>query len=30
MQIQRLRKKLDWEKVIVTVFKLGYRLEAPA
>ncbi len=30
MHIQRLRKKLDWEKAIVTVFKLGYRLEAPA
>ena len=30
MHIQRLRKKLDWEKAIVTVFKLGYRLEAHA
>ncbi|MBR2743829.1 MAG: response regulator transcription factor [Clostridia bacterium] len=27
MHIQRLRKKLNWEDVIVTVFKYGYRLE---
>lgn len=27
MHIQRLRKKLNWENVIVTVFKYGYRLE---
>ena len=27
MHIQRLRKKLDWEDVIVTVYKYGYRLE---
>lgn len=27
MHIQRLRKKLDWDDVIVTVFKYGYRLE---
>ncbi|MDR3052259.1 MAG: response regulator transcription factor [Coriobacteriales bacterium] len=25
--IQRLRKKLDWEKRIKTVFRIGYRLE---
>lgn len=29
MHIQRLRKKLGWEQVIKTVFKLGYRLEVP-
>lgn len=27
MHIQRLRKKLNWEDVITTVFKYGYRLE---
>lgn len=27
MHIQRLRKKLNWENVIVTVYKYGYRLE---
>ena len=27
IHIQRLRKKLNWEDVIVTVFKYGYRLE---
>jgi len=27
MHIQRLRKKLNWENIIVTVFKYGYRLE---
>ncbi|MBO5348775.1 MAG: response regulator transcription factor [Clostridia bacterium] len=27
MHIQRLRKKLEWENVIVTVYKYGYRLE---
>lgn len=27
MHIQRLRKKLEWEDVIVTVYKYGYRLE---
>jgi len=27
IHIQRLRKKLDWEEKIVTVFKIGYRLE---
>lgn len=27
MHIQRLRKKLDWEDIIKTVFKFGYRLE---
>lgn len=25
--IQRLRKKLDWDKYIKTVFRIGYRLE---
>lgn len=29
MHIQRLRRKLGWEDVIRTVFKLGYRLEVP-
>ncbi len=29
MHIQRLRKKLGWENVIKTIFKLGYRLEVP-
>jgi DNA-binding response OmpR family regulator len=29
MHIQRLRKKLDWEDVIKTVYKFGYRLEEP-
>lgn len=29
MHIQRLRKKLGWEQVIKTIFKLGYRLEVP-
>lgn len=27
IHIQRLRKKLNWEEVIVTVYKFGYRLE---
>lgn len=27
IHIQRLRKKLDWENVIQTVYKYGYRLE---
>lgn len=27
IHIQRLRKKLNWDNVIVTVFKYGYRLE---
>jgi DNA-binding response OmpR family regulator len=27
--IQRLRKKLDWNDVIQTVFRIGYRLRAP-
>ena len=25
--VQRLRKKLDWNQKIVTVFRIGYRLE---
>ncbi|MBH1941435.1 response regulator transcription factor [Mobilitalea sibirica] len=29
MHIQRLRKKLDWDNVIKTVYKYGYRLEVP-
>ncbi|MCL2351043.1 MAG: response regulator transcription factor [Firmicutes bacterium] len=28
LHVQRLRKKLGWEKCLVTVFKVGYRLEA--
>ncbi len=28
--IQRLRKKLDWNEVIQTVFRIGYRLRMPA
>ncbi len=28
--IQRLRKKLDWEKYIHTLFRIGYRLEEQA
>ena len=27
--IQRLRKKLDWNDTIQTVFRIGYRLCAP-
>ena len=27
MHIQRLRKKLSWDDIIVTVYKYGYRLE---
>ena len=27
MHIQRLRKKLDWDDVIKTIYKYGYRLE---
>ena len=27
LHIQRLRKKLGWEKKIVAVYKIGYRLE---
>lgn len=27
MHVQRLRKKLDWDDVIKTVYKYGYRLE---
>lgn len=30
VHIQRLRKKLDWENRIKTVYKLGYRLEVEA
>ena len=28
--IQRLRKKLNWENEIQTVFRIGYRLYVPA
>ena len=28
LHVQRLRKKLGWEKQIVSVYKVGYRLEA--
>lgn len=27
MHVQKLRKKLSWEEIIVTVYKYGYRLE---
>ena len=27
LTVQRLRKKLDWNEKIVTVFRIGYRLE---
>jgi len=29
LHVQRLRRKLGWEKILVTVHKIGYRLEAP-
>jgi two-component system alkaline phosphatase synthesis response regulator PhoP len=29
VHVQKLRKKLSWENFIKTVYKLGYRLEAP-
>ncbi len=29
IHIQRLRKKLEWDDIIKTVFKFGYRLEVP-
>ena len=29
LHVQRLRKKLGWEHCLVTVFKVGYRLEVP-
>jgi len=29
VHIHTIRKKLEWEKVIKTVYKLGYRLEVP-
>ena len=28
LHVQRLRRKLGWDKVLVTIHKLGYRLEA--
>ena len=30
VHIHNIRKKLDWENIIKTVYKLGYRLEAKA
>lgn len=27
LHVQRLRRKLDWDKLLVTVYKAGYRLE---
>ncbi|MCI8660348.1 MAG: response regulator transcription factor [Lachnospiraceae bacterium] len=29
LHVQRLRKKLGWERCLVTVYKVGYRLEVP-
>ena len=29
LHVQRLRKKLGWEKILITVHKIGYRLEVP-
>jgi len=29
LHVQRLRRKLGWDNVLVTVHKVGYRLEAP-
>ncbi len=29
LHVQRLRKKLGWEHCLVTVYKIGYRLEVP-
>ena len=29
LHVQRLRRKLGWDKMLVTIHKLGYRLEAP-
>ena len=29
LHVQRLRKKLGWEKRLVTIYKVGYRLEVP-
>ncbi|MDR2713034.1 MAG: response regulator transcription factor [Clostridiales bacterium] len=29
LHVQRLRRKLGWDKILVTVHKVGYRLEAP-
>jgi len=29
VHIHTIRKKLEWEKVVKTVYKLGYRLEVP-
>jgi DNA-binding response OmpR family regulator len=30
LHVQRLRKKLKWEKILVTIHKVGYRLELPS
>lgn len=29
LHVQRLRRKLGWEKCLMTVYKVGYRLEVP-
>ena len=29
LHVQRLRKKLGWGKRLVTIYKVGYRLEVP-
>lgn len=29
LHVQRLRKKLKWEKILITIHKVGYRLELP-
>ncbi len=29
LHVQRLRKKLGWESCLMTVYKVGYRLEVP-
>lgn len=29
LHVQRLRKKLKWEEILVAVYKVGYRLEVP-
>ena len=29
LHVQRLRKKLGWEQCLVTVYRVGYRLEVP-
>ncbi len=29
LHVQRLRRKLGWEKKLITIYKVGYRLEVP-